>query len=190
VDSFGTPPAMTLQKMGRGAGSRDLPIPNILRLWIGEDEQPQQVDRVYVLETQIDDLSPQAIGYVFDKLFEVGALDVFTQPVGMKKNRPGVLLTVVCAPDKRDTCEAVLFRETTTLGIRHTLQYRSILSREFRSVKLPYGEVRLKIARDTTGKIVNVQPEYEDVATLARQQDLSWQNIYRLALLQWEQNAN
>ncbi|OAB58418.1 hypothetical protein AY599_22970, partial [Leptolyngbya valderiana BDU 20041] len=187
VESFGVPPAMTLQQTGLGAGSREFPIPNVLRLWIGEDTQPSASDRVCVLETQLDDISPQAIGYVFDKLFDIGALDVFTQPVGMKKNRPGVLLTVICSPDKQTDCEAVLFRETTTLGIRHSFQERSILSREFRSITLFDSEVRVKIARDAKGNVINVQPEYEDVAKVARKQKLSWQEVHRLALQQWQQ---
>ncbi|MGC9505723.1 nickel pincer cofactor biosynthesis protein LarC [Baaleninema sp.] len=187
AESFGVPPAMTLQQTGLGAGSQELAIPNLLRLWIGEDTQPSAIDRVCVLETQLDDISPQAIGYVFEQLFEIGALDVFTQPLGMKKNRPGILLTVICSPDKQTDCEAVLFRETTTLGIRHSFQERSILSREFRSIALFESEVRVKIARDAKGNVINVQPEYEDVAKLARKQEMSWQEVHRLALQQWQQ---
>lgn len=197
---FGTPPAMTLHKVGLGAGSRDLPIPNILRLWIGEltaedglehthDSAKSQIvatsDLISVLETQIDDLNPQAIGYVFDELFAVGAVDVFTQAIGMKKSRPGVLLTVICPPEKESACEAVLFRETSTLGIRHTSQKRSILDRAFHPIETEYGTVQMKVARQKDGSIVNVQPEYEDCAQLAHQHRVAWREVHRVALQTW-----
>ena len=197
---FGAPPAMTLHKVGLGAGSRDLPIPNILRLWIGEltaadwvdhthnSSKPQTVatsDSISVLETQIDDLNPQAIGYVFEALFAVGAVDVFTQAIGMKKSRPGVLLTVICPPEKESMCEAVLFRETSTLGVRHMSQRRSILDRAFHPVETEYGTVQMKVARQKDGAIINVQPEYEDCAQLARQHSVAWREVHRVALQTW-----
>jgi pyridinium-3,5-bisthiocarboxylic acid mononucleotide nickel chelatase len=224
---FGAPPKMALQKIGLGAGSRNLPIPNILRLWIGEspDEpgtrqathQPKDLSQkaasqtmphshpspditeprtdsptsetIAVLETQVDDLNPQAIGYLYDALFAVGALDLFTQAIGMKKSRPGILLTVICLPAQIEACEAVLFRETTTLGIRRTLQHRTALQRDFQTVQTQHGAVRIKIARqNATGAILNVQPEYEDCAKLAQQLKLPWREIHQAALCQWHQN--
>lgn len=229
ASGFGSPPAMTLQKVGNGAGSLQLPIPNILRLWIGEGEKgsgggqgrissvsvPQQIsleekeipnscfigersshlsinqspqlENISVLETQIDDLSPQAIGYVFEALFHVGAVDVFTQAIGMKKSRLGVLLTVICHPQDIEACEAVLFRETTTLGIRRLTQERAILPREIQRVQTDYGEVRVKVAwgDSTKSKIMNVQPEYEDCAKLAQANNLPWREIHQLALQSW-----
>ena len=246
---FGPPPAMTLQRVGNGAGSLELPIPNILRLWIGEELESGQVGRleswqvnrletateppnlqtsqpsdlptsqpsnlptfqpsnpvetISVLETQIDDLSPQAIGYVFEALFKVGAVDVFTQPIGMKKSRPGILLTVICHPQDIEACEAVLFRETTTLGIRRLTQQRAILQREIQRVQTEYGEIRVKVAwsdraqhyeyenseatsekRSTKRIITNVQPEYEDCAELARANNISWREVHQLALKIW-----
>ncbi|MDJ0580072.1 nickel insertion protein [Crocosphaera sp.] len=122
------------------------------------------------METQIDDLSPQVFGYLFDILLNVGALDVFTQSVMMKKSRPGILLTVICAVDKIDVCEKIIFRETTTLGIRQSIQKRSILDREIKIVNTKYGEVRVKIATQGKGEnktIINVHPEYEDCAAIA-----------------------
>lgn len=198
ASNFGSPPPMTIQKIGLGAGSRQLPIPNILRLWIGE-ETPSvtinnstttsaELETIAVLETQIDDLSPQAIAYTFDTLLTSGALDVFTQPIIMKKSRQGVLLTVICHPEKQSICETILFRETTTLGIRHSLQQRSILQREIQKVSTPYGEVRVKIA-GINGKITNVQPEYEDCAQLAQENNISWREIHRLALQTWYNKA-
>ncbi|NEQ25692.1 MAG: nickel pincer cofactor biosynthesis protein LarC, partial [Microcoleus sp. SIO2G3] len=206
--SFGAPPAMTLQQVGNGAGSIKLPIPNILRLWIGEssmvnpplpylskggsDNKQQTTDSfletISVLETQIDDLSPQAIGYVFEALFNTGAVDVFTQPIGMKKSRPGILLTVICHPQDIEACEAVLFRETTTLGVRRLTQQRAILPREIQSVQTKYGKVQVKVAwsNDSTEKIItNVQPEYEDCAELARTNNRSWREVHQLALQAW-----
>ncbi|AFY77350.1 MAG: nickel pincer cofactor biosynthesis protein LarC [Hydrococcus sp. C42_A2020_068] len=187
---FGAPPAMSLERIGLGAGSRDLPIPNILRLWLGRSLGTLSTNQetISVLETQIDDLSPQAIGYVFEELFKVGALDVFTVAIGMKKSRPGILLTVICHPEKVSACEAVLFRETTTLGIRHLTQQRSILQREIHEVKTIFGTVRIKVATQGTEPektILNVQPEYEDCAELARNSNQPWHVIHQMALAAW-----
>ena len=209
ASEFGPPPPMTLQKVGLGAGSQDLPIPNILRLWLGEstaegqsemamgkswrvlpgpstDEPPPETqEMISVLETQIDDLNPQAIGYVMQKLLSAGALDVFTQAVGMKKSRPGILLTVVCRPEQVRLCEAILFQETTTLGIRRSEQSRSVLQRSIETIGTVYGAVRIKVARDAQRQIRNVQPEYEDCALLAQQQQIPWREVHQLALQAW-----
>ena len=220
---FGPPPPMLLQAIGLGAGSRNLAIPNILRLWIGEKEEassatdsvtdltdgrkreegrekflnnspfpmpnaqcpmPNSIETITVLETQIDDLSPQAIGYVFDALFAAGALDVFTAPIVMKKSRLGVLLTAICHPEFQDACEAVIFRETTTLGIRRSTQERTILHREIQKVQTEYGEVQIKVAKSGQ-MITNVQPEYEECAEIARVKNISWREVHRLALQSW-----
>ncbi len=187
---FGPPPPMQIQAIGLGAGSRNLAIPNILRLWIGEksfagkENLTNDREAICVLETQIDDLSPQAIGYVFDALFAAGALDVFTAPIVMKKSRLGVLLTAICHPEFQDACEAVIFRETTTLGIRRSTQERTILHREIQKVQTEYGEVRIKVAKSGQ-TIANVQPEYEDCAEIARVKNISWREVHRLALQSW-----
>jgi uncharacterized protein (TIGR00299 family) protein len=204
---FGHPPRMTLQQVGLGAGSRELSIPNILRLWIGENggekvremgqvgeigsrvdgEVAGALETIAVLETQIDDLNPQAIGYVMEELLAAGALDVFTQAIGMKKSRPGVLLTVVCQSETVATCETIVFRETSTLGIRRSQQARQILSREVHSVQTPYGRVRVKVAwlGQQRDRVLNVQPEYEDCAQIARQQQLPWRQVHQTALQTW-----
>ncbi|MEG4023823.1 nickel pincer cofactor biosynthesis protein LarC [Microcoleus sp. S13C4] len=211
ASAFGPPPPMQIQAIGLGAGSRMLAIPNILRLWIGEKAEvrsqkeegrgkkeegigekevfnqfpmPNSIETITVLETQIDDLSPQAIGYVFDALFAAGALDVFTAPIVMKKSRLGVLLTAICHPEFQDACEAVIFRETTTLGIRRSTQQRTILHREIQIVQTEYGEVQIKVAKSGQ-TIVNVQPEYEDCAEIARLKNISWREVHRLALQSW-----
>jgi pyridinium-3,5-bisthiocarboxylic acid mononucleotide nickel chelatase len=196
---FGSPPAIAIKQVGLGAGTINLPIPNILRLWLGEsaslqsnfsdsEETSSNLETISVLETQIDDLSPQAIGYTFEALFAAGALDVFTQAIGMKKSRPGILLTVICHPENLLSCEAVIFRETTTLGIRRTTQQRTILQREIQQVETEYGKVRVKIAwkgQSPEKVIANVQPEYEDCADLARKHNIPWREIQRLALQRW-----
>jgi pyridinium-3,5-bisthiocarboxylic acid mononucleotide nickel chelatase len=193
---FGTPPKMQLEKIGLGAGSQDLSMPNILRLWIGSKEDTErerrgdaenrrELETIAVLETQIDDLNPQAIGYVFEALFQVGALDVFTTAIAMKKSRPGILLTVICSPEKMAACEDLLFRETTTLGIRRTIQERSQLKREIQQVETVFGTVRIKIAFEGDGEdknILNIQPEYEDCAELARLHQQPWRNIHQMAI--------
>ncbi len=196
---FGSPPAMTVEKIGLGAGSRDLAIPNILRLWLGEatershnvsrDRQLFQQETITVLETQIDDLTPQAIAFTTERLLEAGALDVFTQAISMKKSRVGILLTVICHREQTDLCKQIIFRETTTLGIRERTQSRSILNREIQSVTTEYGVIKLKIARwgtEDSKEIINIQPEYEDCAALARQHNVSWRKIHQQAIAVWQ----
>lgn len=187
ASSFGSPPPMVLEKIGLGAGSKDLALPNLLRIWLGtEPKKPSGkiLEPICVLETQIDDLNPQAIGYTFDALFQAGAVDVFTQGISMKKSRPGILLTVICPPNLVAACEEVIFRETSTLGIRHLTQQRSILDREFQQIETPYGVVKIKIARQDN-QIVNVQPEYEDCAQLAKKHNQPWRVIHQSALNSW-----
>ncbi|MEL6931253.1 MAG: nickel pincer cofactor biosynthesis protein LarC, partial [Cyanobacteria bacterium J06600_6] len=166
AEDFGDPPAMQLSKIGLGAGSKDFEIPNILRLWIGETtEQPAEIkfkqETITVLETQIDDLNPQVVAYTLEELLAVGALDVYTQSITMKKSRSGILLTVICEPALADTCKTIIFRETTTLGIRDRTQLRSILQRDIESVETEYGTVKIKIARELgkNPQILNIQPE-------------------------------
>jgi pyridinium-3,5-bisthiocarboxylic acid mononucleotide nickel chelatase len=202
---FGHPPNMALHKVALGAGTISLPIPNILRLWIGDTRsthththththshshshstsEPSTPHQTIVhLETQLDDLSPQAIAYTTEKLFSSGALDVFTTAIGMKKSRPGTLINVICAPDQAASCEQILFEETTTLGIRRSVQQRTALARSFETVQIQDQTVHLKIARDGD-RIVNVQPEYEDCAAIARQSDRPLQAIQQQALSLW-----
>jgi pyridinium-3,5-bisthiocarboxylic acid mononucleotide nickel chelatase len=190
---FGPPPSMSIHQIGLGAGSRDLPIPNILRLWIGEAAAVEyatvtpELEVITVLETQIDDLNPQAIAYTQDQLFTAGALDVFTQPIGMKKSRLGTLLTVICYPEQVTACEMVIFQETSTLGIRRSQQHRSILSREMQTVQTLYGPVRVKVAWSPVQPdvMLNVQPEYDDCAQIAHQHQCPWREVHRLALEAW-----
>jgi uncharacterized protein (TIGR00299 family) protein len=195
AESFGPPPQLQLQKMGLGAGSQDFTTANILRLWLGESVSDNatipsftQSEKIAILETQIDDLNPQIIGYLFEVLFKVGAIDVFTQPVGMKKSRPGILLTVLCHLDAIAACQEVIFRETSTLGIRYSIQDRAILKREIQTVQTTYGEVRVKIAYSENldlQNILNIQPEYEDCVDLAQKTGHSLQTIQQSAIAAW-----
>ena len=215
AEDFGAPPTMNLHAIGLGAGSQQLPIPNILRLWVGEkkvnnlennlsasktslgttskipfsNSNPLEnsLETIAVLETQIDDLNPQAISYACDRLLQVGALDVFTQGITMKKSRLGTLLTVITTVAKIPECEAVIFQETSTLGIRRSLQSRSILQREIQPVNTAYGTVRVKVAWQEGGSVSNVQPEYEDCAAIARELNLPWRQIYAAALQNWQE---
>ena len=195
---FGAAPAMQLQQIGLGAGTIQLPIPNILRLWLGTQAETASrvaspvrqdcLETIEVLTTQIDDLNPQAIGYIFDLLFKAGAVDVFTQPIGMKKSRSGILLTVICPLDRSIDCEQIIFKETSTIGIRRDWQTRSILPREIESVVTKYGTVRVKVARNNLvgdDSIVNVQPEYDDCAEIAQSHQIPWREVHQLALMAW-----
>lgn len=167
AQEFGELPAMRVKQVGLGAGTASLPLPNILRLWVGEKTAQERLETVAVLETQIDDLSPQVLAYSQELLFAAGALDVFTQAINMKKSRLGTLVTVICPLDKILPCEDVLFQETTTIGVRRHVQHRNALQREIQEVETPLGKVRVKVAylRD---KIINVQPEYEDCVKIAQ----------------------
>jgi pyridinium-3,5-bisthiocarboxylic acid mononucleotide nickel chelatase len=198
---FGAPPAMQLQNIGLGAGTIELPIPNILRLWLGTQSdtsaavdspvRPDCLETIEVLTTQIDDLNPQAIGYIFDLLFKAGAVDVFTQPIGMKKSRSGILLTVICDRDRSIECEQIIFKETSTLGIRKSWQMRSILPREIQSIVTKYGTVRVKVARNNLvndDSIINIQPEYDDCAAIAQAHQIPWREVHQLTLMTWHES--
>jgi len=178
---FGDFPAMTVKQAGFGAGNASLSLPNILRLWVGEAETEETLETVAVLETQIDDLSAQVLAYCRDLLFTAGAWEVFTQPINMKKSRLGTLVTVICPMDKMIACETVLFRETTTIGIRRQLQHRRALKREIQQVETGMGIVRVKAAF-LEGKTINVQPEYEDCVQIAQQHQIPLKQVQEMAM--------
>ncbi|HEY0284410.1 MAG TPA: nickel pincer cofactor biosynthesis protein LarC, partial [Vicinamibacterales bacterium] len=165
--SFGPVPAMTIERVGYGAGDRDLPnTPNVLRVLVGESTDQPHTERVVVLQSEIDDMNPQLFGLVMERLYAAGALDVFFASVQMKKNRPGTLLTVLTRPEQREELSAIVFRETTTIGVRYHEVLRERLEREIIAVNTPLGTVRFKVARlgDT---IVNAAPEFEDCLRIA-----------------------
>jgi pyridinium-3,5-bisthiocarboxylic acid mononucleotide nickel chelatase len=156
-----------VERVGYGAGDRDLPgTPNVLRVVIGDDGGEGPVERVVVIETEIDDMNPQIFGALMDRLYAAGALEVFYTGVQMKKNRPGTLLTVVAAPAKREALSALVFRETTTIGLRYQEMARTCLSRETVAVQTPAGPVRVKVAR-RDGVVLNAAPEFDDCEKLA-----------------------
>lgn len=161
-------PAMKVERVGYGAGSRDFGgHPNVVRLTIGETMGAKTAsETVTVLEANLDDLNPQVFGYVMERLLAEGALDVFASPVQMKKNRPGTLLTVLCKSEDADKLMQLMFAETTTLGIRRREEVRVTLARRWESVSTPWGEVRIKIA-SMNGTVRNYAPEYEDCRRIA-----------------------
>jgi len=164
---FGGIPPMRIAKVGYGAGTRSFEdTPNVLRVLIGEDDASAPSHAVVVIEAEIDDMNPQIFGVVMDKLLAEGALDVFYTSVQMKKNRPGTLLSVIAPPAARGALTSILFRETTTIGVRYREMTRECLDREVRTVITPFGEVRFKIAR-RDGEILNASPEFEDCVNLA-----------------------
>ncbi|UCH33041.1 MAG: nickel pincer cofactor biosynthesis protein LarC [Armatimonadota bacterium] len=181
-DSFGPMPAMTVRRVGYGAGSKDLPHPNCLRMFLGDAAAPgaSAAETLVVLETNLDDMNPEFYERVVERLFEAGALDVFITPIIMKKSRPASLLTTLAAPDKQAELLRILFRETTTLGVRAREVSRHCLDRDWVTVETPFGQVRVKIAR-LEGEIVTVAPEYEDCRRLAREKGVPLKDVYERA---------
>jgi len=181
ASSFGPLPAMSVERVGYGAGGRDHPgTPNVLRVLIGRAADQPEADRVVVIECEIDDMNPQIFGLAMDRLYAAGALEVFYVPVQMKKNRPGTLLTVIAPPGRRAALTDLIFRETTTIGLRHHEVERECLRREIIHVETPIGAVRFKLAwRD--GRIVNAVPEFEDCAKLAAAGNLPLKEVQAIA---------
>jgi uncharacterized protein (TIGR00299 family) protein len=180
--SFGPLPAMSVERVGYGAGERDDPsTPNVLRVLVGRAaENTTATERVTVIECEIDDMNPQIFGVVMDQLHGAGALDVFYTPVQMKKNRPGTLLTVVAKPERKGDIADIIFRETTTIGLRHSEVARECLQRELVTVDTPLGAVRFKVAR-RDGRVVNAAPEFDDCAKLAAAHHLPVKEVQAIA---------
>lgn len=181
ADRYGAMPLLKVKHVGYGAGDRDLPgTPNVLRIVIGEDAEPSRFQRVIVIESEIDDMNPQIFGALMDQLYAAGALDVFYVPIQMKKNRPGTLVSVVALLEHRETLADVLFRETTTLGIRFKEMDRERLDRELITVETPLGAIRFKIA-SRGGVVVNAAPEFDDCVELAERRGLSIKLVHAIA---------
>jgi len=165
-------PAMTIERIGYGAGVRDLPgLANVVRITLGEvlqKEQSEGAQVITVIETAVDDLTPQLIGYVMEQALAAGALDVTVTPVLMKKNRPGHLFTVLCEREKTDGLCNLLLRETTTLGVRLREEKRQCMQRKFATVSTKWGDVRVKLAY-LNGKLTNSSPEFEDCRSIAEE---------------------
>jgi hypothetical protein len=199
-DSFGQIPEMHIEKTAYGAGTREYKdFPNVLRLMLGattdlkEENRPQmntdehgfhsedqrpETENLILIETNIDDLSPQILGFVMERAFDLGALDCWFVPIQMKKNRPATLLSILCGKEKRQVLSELLFTETTTLGIRVSSIERNCLPREIVKVETEFGEVSVKVAR-YDGKIVNAKPEYEQIREIALQSKKTLREIER-----------
>ena len=185
VGEFTASPAMTIEKIGHGAGTKDFfEQPNMLRLFVGTADTrgltasgSPETDTVVVLETNIDDVTPELIGYCTERLFAAGALDVFVVQGQMKKGRPGFMVSVICEADKVPELEGVLFREMATFGIRRHTAERTKLHREAISVGTPWGPVNAKRGWRSDGFEV-VSPEYEECARIAREHGVPLRDVY------------
>lgn len=197
---FGPQPGMTVSAIGYGAGTADLEgQPNVLRIMIGEavgakkgEEKGAQAglpvlldEEIAVIEANLDDMNPQIYGYFLEKALTAGALDVYTTPVQMKKNRPGTLLTVLCRPEDRDLLMSLIFAETTTFGARTYSAQRRVLPREWVNVATSLGEVRVKVSR-VNGHIRHATPEYEDCRKLAEEKNVPLQRVISEAIRAYE----
>ena len=193
VSSFGPRPLMTTERIGCGAGARDFAgHANVLRLTIGEAQEAvtgadgageidTEEEEIAILEANLDDLNPQLIGYIVDLAFAEGALDVFTAPVHMKKNRPGTVLTVLARPEHEAHLRGLLFRESSTLGVRTRHEKRYALPRRHEAVVTPWGEVRIKVAH-LNGAISQYAPEYEDCRRIAVEHHVPLKTVMQEAI--------
>lgn len=188
--SFGPLERFTVERIGYGAGTKDFETPNVIRVLLGEVTGASVAARetIHVLEAQMDDCTAEVCGYVMERLFEAGALDVFFTSVQMKKNRPGTLITVLCLPKQSALLEEMLLVETTTFGVRQSVWTRRILARELVTVETAYGAVRLKIGR-LGENVVQASPEYEDVARLARENCVPFLDVYRAAASEYKKTS-
>jgi len=176
--SFGSMPPMVVREIGYGVGTRDLPDrPNLLRILIGEEQPGKTVDTVVVLETNVDDISPEWLGYLMDRLFDAGALDVVFFPVQMKKNRPGVQIQVIGKPDKKELLMEIMVRESATLGIRFRYSQRRVLPRSFSEVDSPWGKVKVKkVVLEKEPSIL--VPEYDICKKIASKNNIPLREVY------------
>lgn len=173
VTKFSDMLPIRVQAMGYGMGKKDFERANCVRILLGETEE--KPERILSLQCNVDDMTGEAVGFALEKLLELGALDAFTVPIGMKKSRPGILLSVLCRESDRDKMVAALFRHTTTLGIRETVCDRHTLHREIQTLDTPFGKVHKKVS---SGYGVHREKyEYEDLAAIARQRQMSLEEI-------------
>jgi uncharacterized protein (TIGR00299 family) protein len=182
AQQFGGLPPMRLQRTGYGAGSRKFSrTPNVLRVLVGEGDTASQAQRVVVIEAEIDDMNPQIFGVLIDRLLTEGALDVFYTSIQMKKNRPGTLLSIIAPPAAREKLTSLVFRETTTIGVRYREMDRECLDRETIAVETPFGRVAMKVAR-RNGEVMNAAPEFDDCARLAAERGAPVKDVQAAAM--------
>ncbi|MGC1367313.1 MAG: nickel pincer cofactor biosynthesis protein LarC [Candidatus Acidiferrum sp.] len=199
-EAFGPQPAMSVSAIGYGAGTADLEgQPNVVRIMVGEvvaergEKERAQTEvcatafdeEIAVIEANLDDMNPQIYGYFLEKALGMGALDVYTTPVQMKKNRPGTLLTVLCKPADTNLLMSLIFAETTTFGVRTYRAQRRVLPREWVNVATEFGDVRIKVSR-VNGRILHVAPEFEDCRKLAVEKNVPLQRVIAEALQSYE----
>lgn len=191
ASSFGPMPPIKVARIGYGAGSRDYSgHPNIARLFVGERAEVSDSESrvtnpanvVTVIEANVDDMSPQLYGYLVERALDAGALDITCSSIQMKKNRPGLEISVLCVPERAEGLAQLLFEETTTIGLRIHEAGRLVLDREVVKVETPYGTVRVKIAK-RAGKVINVSPEYEDCQRLAAEKSVPLKQVILAAQL-------
>lgn len=177
---FGSQPVMKLVKIGCGAGSRDFgDCPNILRAFLGEIiEKNDTNDEVIVAESNIDDSTPEVLGYAMERLFEEGALDVYFTPIQMKKNRPGVMMSFLCHPPQLEKLSQLMLQETSAIGLRYYTANRIILERCTVERQTGFGVIRFKEVMDGSGKIIRDSPEYEDCRRVARETGIPCREIF------------
>jgi len=189
VDQFGPLPAMTVEKIGYGAGQRDLKDQaNLLRIFVGETADNATSDQVWVLETNLDDTSGEVIGYCTTKLLEAGALDVYTTSIQMKKNRPGVMLSVLSPAEKVEKLERILFRETSTLGVRRWPVSRHKLERKEHTVETEWGAIAGKLGW-IAGQAPSFSPEFESCQRVAAERGVPLKAVYEAAQQAYQQQS-
>ncbi|MDO4943388.1 MAG: nickel pincer cofactor biosynthesis protein LarC [Lachnospiraceae bacterium] len=183
AENFTTLPVMSVQKIGWGVGSKDLKIPNVLKVYYGEIEE--QKEDIVVMETNIDDASGELFGYTQDMLLKNGALDVFFTPIYMKKNRPGYRMSVACRREDLFRLQNIIFRETTTIGIRYRFESRTELERKMIEIDTKYGKIKAKKVRNNGEEYI--YPEYESIKELAMKHDIPLKEFYKLEeLSEWK----
>lgn len=192
-DSYGVLSAIKLENTAYGAGSRSfVGFPNVLRLILGEtaefDGGKRRTDDLILIETNLDDLSPQVLGFVMERAFDLGALDCWFTPIQMKKNRPATMVSILCANESRAELSELLYSETTTLGLRIRRVERECLEREIVTVKTRFGAIDVKVAR-YNGRVANAMPEYEQVRRLALEQNVPFQTVHSEALAELRRAA-
>ncbi|HEY6306037.1 MAG TPA: nickel pincer cofactor biosynthesis protein LarC [Candidatus Angelobacter sp.] len=193
---FGRFPRMKTEKIAYGAGTRNFKgHPNVLRLSLGEsalaeeEQMPFATEEIAILEANVDDMTPQVFGYVMDRTLATGALDVFSTAVQMKKNRPGMLLTVLCRPEDSRRLTQLIFAETTTLGVRMRQEARATLARRHLTIQTKWGDVRMKLA-NMNGSVSNYAPEYEDCRRIAEQQRVPLKTVIQEAIKVYLEREN
>ena len=194
-------PELLLDQSGFGAGDKEISgIPNMLRLILGSHEKTSQTfgvksikgcleEEVILFEATVDNMDGESWGHFLESAFKAEALDVYFTPVQMKKNRPGVLVSVICHPRDHERIAALIFRETTTLGLRRSTTRRLVLDREIKPVNTEFGEIRFKIGR-FQGKVVNISPEYEDLRRVTEKTGLPLKVIKQKLMDRLEENLS